>query len=79
MPRKTPVATLRQALYSMNSHAFLFNPYSSPWQWFMIPVLQMVEQWLRVVTELTPGNTAQLGLDPNPSGSKDHALVPVEP
>lgn len=48
----------------MNSHAFLFNSYSSPWQWFMIPVLQMVEQWLRVVTELTPGNTAQLGLDP---------------
>lgn len=63
----------------MNSHAFLLNPYSSPWQWFMIPVLQMVEQWLRVVTELTPGNTAQLGLDSNPSGSKDHALVPVEP
>lgn len=45
----------------------------------MIPVLQMVEQWLRVVPELTPGDTAQLGLDPNPSGSKDHALVPVEP
>lgn len=46
----------------------------------MIPVLHMVKQWLREVTEPAQGYTAsKLGLEPNLFGSKDPAPAPICP